>query len=92
MSRIDFDDAARKLFSSLGLNPEGAGRAGMRGMYNPLDPIWRDTKTDGTIYVGNQQAAQNAAMLNMHSITHVVRRDRGQLQQAHACAWPLRRY
>ena len=73
-----FDDEARKLFARLGLSADGAsssssgGGKGVRGLYNPLDAMWRDQKTGGTIYVGNQQAAQNANLLKQHGITHVV--------------------
>ena len=71
----NFDDEARKLFTRLGLDPDGAARPGgarFGGLYNPLDAIWRDTATGGTIYVGNQQAASNAQMLKEKGITHVV--------------------
>ena len=73
MKQPDFDDEARKLFARLGLDADGASSGkGMGGLYNPLDAIWRDQKTGGTIFVGNQQAAQNASLLKQHGITHVV--------------------
>ena len=59
-------------FARLGLTAEGASRGGVGGLYNPLDAMWRDARTGGTIYVGNQQAAQNAALLKERGITHVV--------------------
>jgi len=65
---LDFDDEAKKLFSSLNLDPNGT----RPGVYNSLDPIWRDPSTGGTIYVGNQSAAQNKAILDGMRITHVV--------------------
>ena len=34
--------------------------------------MWRNASTGGTIYVGNQQAAQNAALLKDRGITSVV--------------------
>ena len=37
---IDFDDEARKLFASLGLNKLGNGQVA-GGKYNALDPIYR---------------------------------------------------
>ena len=48
------DEEARKLFASLGLDATGSVAAGSKfgGIYNPLDAIWRDQKTGGTIYVG----------------------------------------
>lgn len=69
----DFDEEARKLFARLGLDKEGApsGKGKFGGLYNPLDAIYRDKATGGTIFVGNQQAAQNAAMLKENGITHV---------------------
>jgi hypothetical protein len=73
-----FDDEARKLFARLGLSADGGGSSssgagkGVRGLYNPLDAMWRDQTTGGTIFVGNQQAAQNANLLQQHGITHVV--------------------
>ena len=54
----DFDEEAKKLFAKLNLDADGA----RPGIYNPMDPVWRDPKSGGTIYVGNQTAAQNKAM------------------------------
>ena len=70
-----YDQAARDLFAQLGLAADGStttGSAPMRGMYDPLNQIWGDKQTGGKIFVGNQQAAQNAAMLKAHGITCVV--------------------
>jgi len=67
----DMDAEARALFARLGLESSGAGSS-VGGLYNPLDPIWRDKSTSGAIFVGNQQAAQNAALLKQHGITHIV--------------------
>lgn len=75
MTRIDYDQAARDLFSKFGLDDvgrAGGSAGGMRGLYNPLDQIWGDRQTGGKIFVGNQQAAQNAALLKQHGITHVI--------------------
>ncbi|KAL3904967.1 MAG: hypothetical protein SGPRY_011088, partial [Prymnesium sp.] len=64
---LDFDEEAKKLFGRLNL-----GGASRPGVYNPLDPIWRDPHTGGLIYVGNQVAAQSKKMLDKAGITHVV--------------------
>ena len=62
----DFDEEAHKLFRSLNLDPSrGSG-------YNPLNPIFRDSVSGGTGFVGNQTAASNRTMLDSHKITHVV--------------------
>ena len=72
-ANVNFDDAARTLFAQLGLDTDGAGQKGFgRSLYNPLDCIWRDKTTGGKVYVGNQQAAQNAALLEREGITHIV--------------------
>lgn len=65
---MDYDDEARKLFASLGLDTSGAGKC---NIYNPMDAIYRDAG-GGTLYVGNNTAAQNAADLKRHGVTHVV--------------------
>ena len=39
-SNVDFDEEARKLFDSLGLDALGAGHVA-GGKYNSLDPIYR---------------------------------------------------
>ena len=65
---MDYDDEARKLFASLGLDTSGAGQC---NIYNPMDAIYRDAG-GGTLYVGNNTAAQNAADLKRHGVTHVV--------------------
>jgi len=64
----DFDDEARKLFKKLNLDPDA--RSG--GKWNPVDPIYRHPTRGGTIYVGNQTAAENIQLLNQHGITCVV--------------------
>ena len=54
MKKVDYDQAARELFKSFGLDDVGGGSAGgMRGLYNPLDQIWGDRNTGGKIFVGN---------------------------------------
>ena len=73
----DFDEKARELFASLGLDAKGGAPgantgSAIGGLYNPLDAIWRDKATTGTIFVGNQQAAQNSALLKQNGITHIV--------------------
>lgn len=67
---IDFDDEARKLWARLNLDPSTKVRGARE--WNDLDAIWRDPKTGGTIYVGNQNAAGNLAQLQQHAIARVV--------------------
>jgi len=71
-STVDFDAEARKIFKTLGLDASGASSGAPVGFYNPLDPIFRDVASGGTIFVGNQQAAQNANMMKNHGVTHIV--------------------
>jgi len=67
-STLDFDEEARKLWARLNIDePQHQGR-----MWNPLDPIFKHKSGGGTIYVGNQTAAENLTMLQAHGITHVV--------------------
>ena len=66
--KLDFDDEAKKLFARLNLDTS-AGRSG--GQYNPMDPIWSDPKTGAVVFVGNQSAAQNKALLDGMGVTHV---------------------
>jgi len=56
---VDFDAEARSLWSRLNLDPDSH----RRGQWNPIDPIWRHPRTNGTIYVGNQTAAENLSLL-----------------------------
>jgi len=63
---MDFDAEARKLFSILKLDQ------GPRSDYNPMDPIFQDTSTGGTIYVGNQSAASGQTLLAQKKISHIV--------------------
>ena len=67
-SNLDFDEEARKLWTKLNLDPES--RTG--GQWNPTDPIYRHPTGGGTIYVGNQTAAENFAYLQSLGITRVV--------------------
>ena len=72
-STVDYDEAARKLFASLGLDATGATPEGLRNnIYNPMDLVFHDKATGGKIFVGNQSAAQNAALLQREGVTHVV--------------------
>ena len=64
MSRsMDFDEEAQKLFTKLGLDAKGGRPPNVPGgeIYAPMDPIWRDETTLGTIYVGNQTVHTPAA-------------------------------
>ena len=65
--KLDFDDEARKLWTRLNIESPGGSK-----LYSPLDPIWRHPVGGGTIYVGNQVAAQSFDMLRENRITHVV--------------------
>jgi len=65
---LDFDDEARKLWARLNLDP----RAIQGNKWNPVDAIWRHPSGCGTIFVGNQTAAENIQMLRQLGITHVV--------------------
>jgi hypothetical protein len=57
--QLDFDDEARQLWERLNLDPSSR----QSGLWNPLDSIWRHPEGGGTIYVGNQTAAENLTML-----------------------------
>jgi protein-tyrosine phosphatase len=65
---LDFDQEARDLWAKLNLDPESRGS----GVWNPVDPIFRHPTGKGTIYVGNQTAAENYNYLRNLGITHVV--------------------
>ena len=67
-TNLDFDEEARKLWERLNLDPES--RTG--GQWNPTDPIFRHPTGGGTIYVGNQTAAENLPFLQSLGITRVV--------------------
>lgn len=56
---LDFDDEARALWDRLNLDPTSR----KAGLWNPLDSIWRHPEGGGTIYVGNQTAAENLTLL-----------------------------
>lgn len=61
----DFNEEARRLWDQLNLDPTALRFASLRllrcfddmndsrGKWNPLDPIYRDKETGGTIYVGS---------------------------------------
>eukprot|EP01038_Epipyxis_sp_PR26KG_P015806 gene15806-21410_t len=67
-NNLDFDQEARELWAKLNLDPNSR----RNGQWNPLDSIWRHPTGGGTIYVGNQTAAENINLLRSHEITHVV--------------------
>lgn len=67
-SGLDFDAEARSLFTRLNIDPKTKSNS----LYNPVDPIWRHPTGGGTIYVGNQTAAESLAMLQSLGITRVV--------------------
>ena len=65
---MDFDAEALKLFQQLNIDPSTKSNS----IYAALDPIWRHPTGGGTIYVGNQTAAENLSMLRSMGITRVV--------------------
>lgn len=65
---LDFDAEARNLWARLNLDPMSRPS----GQWNPLDSIYRHPTGGGTIYVGNQMAAENLTLLRTHNISHVV--------------------
>lgn len=56
---LDFDEEAKALWARLNLD----GGSRKSGQWNPLDSIWRHPVGGGTIYVGNQTAAENINLL-----------------------------
>jgi hypothetical protein len=68
METLDFDAEAKALWARLNIDPTSV----KGGLYNPMDPIWRHPTGGGTIYVGNQGAAQSLDFLRSNGITHVV--------------------
>lgn len=67
VKKLDFDEEARKLWEKLNLDPNSLNR----GLWNHVDPIYKHP-SGGTIYVGNQTAAENLSFLKSLNITHVV--------------------
>ena len=65
---IDFDEEARALWARLNIDKNSLSG----NHWNAVDPIWRHPTTKGTIYVGNQTAAQNLGHLQSLGISHVV--------------------
>ena len=58
--QLDFDEEARKLWTRLNLEP--STKTGCE--WNALDAIYRHPTGGGTIYVGNQTAAQEINILS----------------------------
>jgi len=67
---MDFDEQAKLLFERLNL--EYGGKSSGGNYWNPIDPIFKHPSGGGTIYVGNQTAAENLTLLKSSNITHVV--------------------
>jgi len=65
---LDFNEEAHKLFQRLNIDPSTK----TNGFYNSTDPIWRHPTGGGTIFVGNQTAAESLEMLTSLKITRVV--------------------
>lgn len=66
--KLNFDDEAYELFKKLNIDPSTKNNSN----YNWTDPIWRHPEGGGTIYVGNQSAAESIAYLNSINVTHIV--------------------
>lgn len=71
-SMLDFDEEARKLWARLNIEISPQQLQSPHKTWNPLDPIFKHKTGGGTIYVGNQTAAENLTLLQAHNITHVV--------------------
>eukprot|EP01031_Cornospumella_fuschlensis_P034601 gene34602-41899_t len=65
---FDFDVEARNLWARLNLDPNSRSS----GQWNALDSIYRHPTGLGTIYVGNQTAAESLSLLRAHGIKRVV--------------------
>ena len=66
--KIDFDKEAFALWKRLGLDP---AKSSEDSTWRNMDAIWRHAG-GGTVYVGNQMAAENLDLLVRNRITHVV--------------------
>jgi hypothetical protein len=66
---LDFDEEAHSLFKLLNLDPATSGST---SRFNHVDAVYRDPKTNATVYVGNQSAAQELALLQKYNISSVV--------------------
>ena len=64
----EFDAESRLIWNKLNLDVTTF----KRGQWNAMDPIWRNPSTNGTIYVGNQTAAENLALLQSVGISYIV--------------------
>jgi hypothetical protein len=67
----DFDNEAKLLFESLGLDESGQGHV-HHDKYCSINQIYSGGEGKGTIFVGNNIAASTRAMLEKDSITHIV--------------------
>ena len=67
-SALDFDAEAHKLFARLNIDPSMRSNS----LYAATDPIYRHPVGGGTIFVGNQTAAEDLSMLTSLGITRVV--------------------
>jgi hypothetical protein len=67
----DFDNEAKLLFESLGLDASGQGHV-HHDKYCSINQIYSGGEGKGTIFVGNKNAASTRAMLKKDSITHIV--------------------
>lgn len=67
-SEMDFDAEAHKVFQALGLKDRALGP----DVYRDLDQIYCSPSTGSTIYVGNQTAAQEMAVLKAHKISYII--------------------
>jgi len=64
---VDYNAEARALWQRFGIDPGTTSNK-----WSHMDPIWKCPVGGGTIYIGNQTAAQNKDKLFERRITHVV--------------------
>ncbi len=60
---LDFDEEARKLYATLNIEVKPSANPNDVSKWKHLDPIFRHPTGLGTIYVGNQNVAQNLGTL-----------------------------
>lgn len=65
---LDFDEEARALWAKLNLDPNTKSSSS----WNVTDPIWRHPVGHGTIFVGNQTAAENINVLKCAFILQFI--------------------
>ena len=73
---MDYNEEARKLFSVMGLDKDGHankdGRTKTGGLYNDCDCVFKDPRSGGRVFIGNQTASRSRQVLADNGITHIV--------------------